>query len=215
MKKILITSILAIATSLTLYFVAFWQPKEDINNNLVLENSKKIEDNNTQKDINEDTNKESSIDINNNKDKNNKYNNEEKNEKDNINDNSSNNKENKDYLNSPNNEGNKENKNSNINSSTNKKEETQATNAKIFNVNKEEILGNLSLVEKTKLLTIANKISTVDVERMKNSLKKNGEKEGITEVVRVLKLRLKSDDYNEIKNILSPYINIEFLESLV
>lgn len=213
MKKILITSILAIATSLTVYFVAFWQPKENINN-LVLENSKKIEDNNTKKDINEGANKESSIDINN-KDKNNKYDNEEKNDKDNINDKSSNNKENKDYLNSSNNEENKENKNLNINSSTNKKEETQAANAKIFNVNKEEILGSLSLSEKTKLLTIANKISTVDVERMKNSLKKNGEKEGITEVVRVLKLRLKSDDYNEIKNILSPYINIEFLESLV
>lgn len=212
MKKILITSILAISTSLAVYFVAFWQPKEEINNNLVLENPKKTEDSNTKKDNNEDTNKESSIDIN--KNKNSNYNNEEKNEKDKINDNSSKNKEDKENLNTPNNEESKENKNSN-NSSNNKKEETQATNAKIFNVNKEEILGNLSLVEKTKLFTIANKISTVDVERMKNSLKKNGEKEGITEVVRVLKLRLKSDDYDEIKNILSPYINIEFLESLV
>ncbi len=210
MKKILITSILAITTSLTVYFVGFWQPKEKINNGLVLENSKIIEDNNTEKDINKEDNAGKNIDINNDDNK------EEKDKKEDINDKSlnDNTKTSKNYLNNSYNEENKKDKNSNS-TSTNKKEETQATNAKIFNINKEDIMGKLSLAEKTKLLTVVNKISTVDVEKIKDSLKKNGEKEGITEVVRVLKRRLKSDDYNEIKNILSPYINIDFLESLV
>lgn len=210
MKKILITSILAITTSLTVYFVGFWQPKEKNNNGLVLENSKIIEDNNTERDINKEDNVGKNIDINNDDNK------EEKNKKEYIDDKSlnDNTKTNKNYLNNSNNEENKTDKNSNS-TSTNKKEEAQATNAKIFNINKEDIIGKLSLAEKTKLLTVVNKISTVDVEKIKDSLKKNGEKEGITEVVRVLKRRLKSDDYNEIKNILSPYINIDFLESLV
>lgn len=208
MKKILITSMLAIITSLTVYFVGFWQPKEHTDNLLSLENSKVVEDNSTKEDINKDINKEDnvdkSVDINNN---------EEENKKEDINNNSliDDNKTNKDYLNNSNTE---ENKNSNS-TYTDKKGESHTTNAKIFNIEKEEIIDRLSLGEKTKLFTIAKKISTVDVEKIKDSLKENGEKEGIIEVVRVLKRRLKSDDYNEVKNILSPYINIEFLESMV
>ena len=46
-------------------------------------------------------------------------------------------------------------------------------------------------------------------------LSKKGEKEGAKEIVRILKLRLVEKDYNDIKSILSPYINIEFLEELI
>ena len=88
------------------------------------------------------------------------------------------------------------------------------SNASLFTVKKEEILDKLSFKDKTKLLSVANKMSAVDVERIRESLEKNNEKEGAAEVFKVIKRRLTDEDYKQIKEILSPYINIKLLESM-
>ncbi|KJU73232.1 hypothetical protein UC77_00370 [Clostridium baratii] len=95
----------------------------------------------------------------------------------------------------------------------NNKEAIQS-NASLFTVKKEEILDKLSFKDKTKLLSVANKMSAVDVERIRESLEKNNEKEGAAEVFKVIKRRLTDEDYKQVKEILSPYINIKLLESM-
>lgn len=199
MKKLFLTILLAIMTSLTIYFVVFWQPKEYVNEPLEVKETEisdilKHEDNSKEKnksDVKESLKKD---DINNN------Y-------SENIKDNAY---INKGHIHSA---DNIEDKDLNSNS-TNEKLEQENLNQKIFNIEKEQIIDKLSLKEKVKLLSIAKKISVVDAEKIKNNLNKNGE-EGVLEVARVLKYRLQAEDYDIVKEILSPYINIKFIESII
>lgn len=199
MKKLFLTILLAIMTSLTIYFVVFWQPKEYVNEPLEVKETEisdilKHEDNSKEKnksDVKESLKKD---DINNN------Y-------SENIKDNTY---INKGHIHSV---DNIEDKDLNSNS-TNEKLEQENLNQKIFNIEKEQIIDKLSLKEKVKLLSIAKKISVVDAEKIKNNLNKNGE-EWVLEVARVLKYRLQAEDYDIVKEILSPYINIKFIESII
>lgn len=197
MKKIFLTILIAIMTSLTIYFVVFWQPKEYVNEPLEVKKTETI-----------------ILEENSNKEKDN-VNQKENSKKDNITNNYSENIESnshfkKDYTY---NVENTENKDLHIDSvNENLKEEN--LNQKIFNVEKNQIIDKLSLKDKVKLLSIAKKISVVDVEKIKSNLNKDGE-DGILEVARVLKDRLQGEDYDIIKDILSPYVNIKFIESII
>lgn len=203
MKKIVITSFLAILLSLSFYFIAIWEPDSYIGNNadknLVLDENKN--------DKKETNNKENAK----NDHINNKDNKEEK----------ENNSDSSQSLNSEDENSNKilnkEDKNTELEkkdtNNINNKEAIQS-NASLFTVKKEEILDKLSFKDKTKLLSVANKMSAVDVERIRESLEKNNEKEGAVEVFKVIRRRLTDEDYKQIKEILSPYINIKLLESM-
>lgn len=203
MKKIVITSFLAILLSLSFYFIAIWEPDSYIGNNadknLVLDENKN--------DKKETNNKENAK----NDHINNKDNKEEK----------ENNSDSSQSLNSEDENSNKilnkEDKNTELEkkdtNNINNKEAIQS-NASLFTVKKEEILDKLSFKDKTKLLSVANKMSAVDVERIRESLEKNNEKEGAAEVFKVIRRRLTDEDYKQIKEILSPYINIKLLESM-
>lgn len=198
MKKILMVVLLSVITSITIYFVAFWSPNENINNNLVSDDESKINNNFESKvqdknfinkDMKNINDKDDRKEVENKKDSNKKYD-----EKDNE-------IENKE-----------KNKNYNINE---EKDKVVNSNVQIFNVKKEEIIGNLSIREKSKIISIINKLSSVDTEKIKEILYNKGENEGAKEVIKILKLRLLEEDYNNIKVILSPYINIELLEELI
>lgn len=204
MKKIVITSFLAILLSLSFYFIAIWEPDSYVGNNsdenLVLDENK-----NDKKETTDEVNKKEKVK---------KDNKEEK----------ENNSDSSQSLNSEDGSSNKvlnevdkntvmqENHTKDINS----KEGNEAvqSNASLFTVKKEEIINKLSFKDKTKLLSVANKMSAVDVERIRESLEKNNEKEGASEVFKVIKRRLTDEDYKQIKEILSPYINIKLLESM-
>ena len=198
MKKIFLSILIVIMTSLTIYFVAFWQPKEYVNEPLEV---KKIESS-IVKENNKGSNKEN-------------IKQKENFNKDNINNNYSENIEDNSYLEKDYtyNLENNENKDLYINSVNENLEEENLTQ-KIFNIEKNQIIDKLSLKDKVKLLSIARKISVVDVEKIKSNLNKDGE-EGIIEVARVLKDRLQVEDYNIVKDILSPYVNIKFIESII
>ena len=198
MKKIFLSILIVIMTSLTIYFVAFWQPKEYVNEPLEV---KKIESS-IAKENNKGSNKEN-------------IKQKENFNKDNINNNYSENIEDNSHLEKDYtyNLENNENKDLYINSVNENLEEENLTQ-KIFNIEKNQIIDKLSLKDKVKLLSIARKISVVDVEKIKSNLNKDGE-EGIIEVARVLKDRLQVEDYNIVKDILSPYVNIKFIESII
>ncbi|MEG1003585.1 MAG: hypothetical protein RSD13_02615 [Clostridium sp.] len=203
MKKLFITSFLAITMSTAFYFIVFWEP-ESYNSNT---SEKSIV-------LNEEKNKK---------------------EENKVENNSNNNTDNKTDLNKKSNESKSEVKENNIdnkehNSKAEEKpkveteteeenkdeqKEVVSNNVTIFNVKKEEIIDRLTFKEKTKLLSVANKMSAVDVERIKESLINKGEKEGSVEALKVIKRRLTTEDYKDVKAILSPYINIDFLESIV
>ena len=194
MKKIVITSFLAILVSLSFYFIA-----NNADKNIVLDENKNDKKETTDKVNNKENIKEDNIeDKENNSDSSKSLNSEDK---------------------SSNNILNEEEKNTGMqenDTKDNNKESNDAvqSNASVFTVKKEEIIDKLSFKDKTKLLSVANKMSAVDVERIRESLEKNDEKEGAAEVFKVIKRRLTDEDYKQIKEILSPYINIKLLESM-
>lgn len=203
MKKIVITSFLAILVSLSFYFIAIWEPdsytENNADKNIVLDKNKNDKKETTDKVNNKENIKEDNIeDKENNSDSSKSLNSEDK---------------------SSNNILNEEEKNTGMqenDTKDNNKESNDAvqSNASVFTVKKEEIIDKLSFKDKTKLLSVANKMSAVDVERIRESLEKNDEKEGAAEVFKVIKRRLTDEDYKQIKEILSPYINIKLLESM-
>lgn len=205
MKKIIITSFLAILLSISFYFIVIWEPDSYAENNV---------DKNLVLDENENDKKETADEVS--KKENVKEDNKEDNKED-----KENNSNSSQSLNSEDESSNKilneEDKNTELEkkdtNNINNKEAIQS-NASLFTVKKEEILDKLSFKDKTKLLSVANKMSAVDVERIRESLEKNNEKEGAAEVFKVIKRRLTDEDYKQVKEILSPYINIKLLESM-
>lgn len=203
MKKIVITSFLAILLSLSFYFIAIWEPDsyigENVGKNLVLDENKNDKKETTDEVNNKENIKEDNIED--------KKNNSDSSQSLNLEDKSSNNILNEEEKNT----GMQEN-----DTKDNNKEGNDAvqSNASVFTVKKEEIIDKLSFKDKTKLLSVANKMSAVDVERIRESLEKSDEKEGAAEVFKVIKRRLTDEDYKQIKEILSPYINIKLLESM-
>lgn len=191
MKKILVVVLLSIITSMTIYFVAFWKSDNNMDNNMALEYKSKYK--NSYNDI-ENSNNEN-------------YKGKVKNKNDNIMKN--NERENKSY------NMKLEEKSSRNQRDIEAEDKVANSNVQIFNIKKEEIVSSLNIKEKSKIISIINKLSSVDIERIREMLSKKGEKEGAKEIVRILKLRLVEKDYNDIKSILSPYINIEFLEELI
>ena len=114
-------------------------------------------------------------------------------------------------------EGN-ENENSYIDNSQNKyyepdkDEEESLTASMIFKVDKNTIEKKISVSNKAKLLYYASKLSNFDYAQIKDILDNGDEVDGAKDIVKILKNRLKASDYEEVKKILSPYIDIEKIE---
>lgn len=86
----------------------------------------------------------------------------------------------------------------------------------VFKVSKDNIPNQLTLFEKAKILSILRKLSSIDYAKINESLNKSNELEGAKEALKLLKLRLNSKDYKEIKGILSRFIeNIDILENSI
>lgn len=94
----------------------------------------------------------------------------------------------------------------------NKDEEESLTASMIFKVDKNTIENKISVSNKAKLLYYASKLSNFDYAQIKNILDNGDEVDGAKDIVRILKNRLKASDYEEVKKILSPYIDIEKIE---
>ncbi|WP_238906098.1 hypothetical protein [Clostridium sp. YIM B02506] len=94
-----------------------------------------------------------------------------------------------------------------------KKEEEALTASMIFKVDKNTIEKKISVSNKAKLLYYASKLSNFDYAQIKDILDNGDEVDGAKDIVKILKNRLKASDYEEVKKILSPYIDIEKIEN--
>lgn len=93
-----------------------------------------------------------------------------------------------------------------------KDEEESLTASMIFKVDKDTIEKKISVSNKAKLLYYASKLSNFDYAQIKDILDNGDEVDGAKDIVKILKNRLKASDYEEVKKILSPYIDIEKIE---
>ncbi|WP_238885830.1 hypothetical protein [Clostridium sp. YIM B02551] len=94
-------------------------------------------------------------------------------------------------------------------------EDDALTAAMIFKVDKSTIESKMSLTSKAKLLFYAKRLSNFDFARIKQILASDDEVNGAKEIFRILKSRLNSNEYNEVKGILNPYINTDKIEQYI
>ncbi|WP_160678396.1 hypothetical protein [Clostridium sp. C8-1-8] len=82
----------------------------------------------------------------------------------------------------------------------------------IFKVDKSTIISKISVADKAKLLYISRKLSSADYSNIQDDLKSSNELEAAEDIFKILKNRLSSQDYDKVKNILAPYINVEYID---
>ena len=100
---------------------------------------------------------------------------------------------------------------SNKENEVNKTEEQK--DISVFKVNKHTLLQNLPMKDKVKLLYMCKGLSTIDMGNIKQYMKSSKELEASSEIFKILRQRLSKENYDEIKKILNPYVNIEYIES--
>ncbi|QAA31448.1 hypothetical protein [Clostridium manihotivorum] len=82
----------------------------------------------------------------------------------------------------------------------------------IFKVDKSTIISKISVADKAKLLYISRKLSSADYSNIEDDLKSSNELEAAEDIFKILKNRLSSQDYDKVKSILDPYINVEYID---
>ena len=94
----------------------------------------------------------------------------------------------------------------------NAQEKNDKKNMPVFKVDKNTIVSRVSFEDKAKLLIYSRKLSTTDEAQIKELMKSSDELNSSIKIFKILKLRLGTEDYNSVKSILSPYIDINLIE---
>lgn len=84
--------------------------------------------------------------------------------------------------------------------------------ASVFKVNKNTIPSKISNQDKLKMLRMANSLSIKDYRAVAENIKRNDELPAATDIFKILKDKLSSENYSELKKILNPYINFDLIE---
>ena len=82
---------------------------------------------------------------------------------------------------------------------------------KVFKIDKNLIIGMLTFKEKKDLTKIITSLSMNDYAIIVESIKNDGELECIIKINTILEERLNKEQYNLLREILEPFINLEFL----
>lgn len=117
-------------------------------------------------------------------------------------------------------EGNPREKSTNIkkNENYNKKVEVEKVSKEskeVFKVDKYSIPKKINKADKFKLMAIAKNLSLTDYGVLLEHIKRNDELDAAIDIFKILKDKLEEDEYKEMKDILSPYINIELIEEKI
>ena len=117
-------------------------------------------------------------------------------------------------------EGNPREKSTNIkkNENYNKKVEVEKASKEskeVFKVDKYSIPKKINKADKFKLMAIAKNLSLTDYGVLLEHIKRNDELDAAIDIFKILKDKLEEDEYREMKDILSPYINIELIEEKI
>lgn len=93
----------------------------------------------------------------------------------------------------------------------NNKNQSLKEDVPVFKVSRSKINDSLTLADKTKLLSIASKLSAIDYEKVRKYLQ-SGSDQDIKNTVKLLKERLSEKDYDNAKEVAKKIINIDVVE---
>ena len=85
----------------------------------------------------------------------------------------------------------------------------------VFKVDKYSIPKKINKADKFKLMSIAKNLSLTDYGVLLEHIKRNDELDAAIDIFKILKDKLEEEEYKEMKDILSPYINIELIEEKI
>lgn len=91
-------------------------------------------------------------------------------------------------------------------------EKASKESKEVFKVDKYSIPKKINKADKFKLMAIAKNLSLTDYGVLLEHIKRNDELDAAIDIFKILKDKLEEDEYKEMKDILSPYINIELIE---
>ncbi|MDM0490040.1 hypothetical protein QTH10_00085 [Clostridium perfringens] len=94
-------------------------------------------------------------------------------------------------------------------------EKASKESKEVFKVDKYSIPKKINKADKFKLMSIAKNLSLTDYGVLLEHIKRNDELDAAIDIFKILKDKLEEDEYREMKDILSPYINIELIEEKI
>ncbi|MDK0696139.1 hypothetical protein P5E74_00320 [Clostridium perfringens] len=94
-------------------------------------------------------------------------------------------------------------------------EKASKESKEVFKVDKYSIPKKINKADKFKLMAIAKNLSLTDYGVLLEHIKRNDELDAAIDIFKILKDKLEEDEYKEMKDILSPYINIELIEEKI
>ncbi|MFH5915235.1 hypothetical protein [Clostridium perfringens] len=94
-------------------------------------------------------------------------------------------------------------------------EKSSKESKEVFKVDKYSIPKKINKADKFKLMSIAKNLSLTDYGVLLEHIKRNDELDAAIDVFKILKDKLEEKEYKEMKDILSPYINIELIEEKI
>lgn len=97
------------------------------------------------------------------------------------------------------------------NKAVNDKTDGSKEDVSVFKVSRSQINDSLTLSDKTKLLSIASKLSAIDYEKVRKYLQ-SGSDQDIKNTVKLLKERLSEKDYDKAKEVAQKIINMDVVE---
>ena len=94
-------------------------------------------------------------------------------------------------------------------------EKSSKESKEVFKVDKYSIPKKINKADKFKLMAIAKNLSLTDYGVLLEHIKRNDELDAAIDIFKILKDKLEEKEYKEMKDILSPYINIELIEEKI
>lgn len=94
-------------------------------------------------------------------------------------------------------------------------EKSSKESKEVFKVDKYSIPKKINKSDKFKLMSIAKNLSLTDYGVLLEHIKRNDELDAAIDIFKILKDKLEEKEYKEMKDILSPYINIELIEEKI
>lgn len=94
-------------------------------------------------------------------------------------------------------------------------EKSSKESKEVFKVDKYSIPKKINKADKFKLMSIAKNLSLTDYGVLLEHIKRNDELDVAIDIFKILKDKLEEKEYKEMKDILSPYINIELIEEKI
>lgn len=94
-------------------------------------------------------------------------------------------------------------------------EKSSKESKEVFKVDKYSIPKKINKADKFKLMSIAKNLSLTDYGVLLEHIKRNDDFDAAIDIFKILKDKLEEKEYKEMKDILSPYINIELIEEKI